>query len=94
MARAERAASFIQQFMPQTAPGSLSLQEAYDLAAYINSHPRPDSPNKENDWPKGGAPYDVPYATQGHEAFHPPELITRKSPETAVVPAPVSVRAK
>jgi thiosulfate dehydrogenase len=72
MARAERAASFISHNMPQTAPGSLTPQNAFDLAAYINSHPRPDSPQKENDWPTGGAPRDVPYATKGHAAFNPP----------------------
>jgi thiosulfate dehydrogenase len=72
MARQERAASFISHNMPQTLPGSLTPQNAFDLAAYINSHPRPDSPQKENDWPTGGAPRDVPYATKGHAAFHPP----------------------
>jgi thiosulfate dehydrogenase len=72
MARVERAASFIQHNMPQTAPGSLTAQNAFDLAAYIDSHPRPDSPQKEFDWPLGGAPKDVPYATKGHTAFNPP----------------------
>lgn len=91
MAREERAASFIQQFMPQTAPGSLSLQEAYDLSAFINSHPRPDSPMKEKDWPTGGAPADVPYDTEGHKAYNPPPLLERKNPDTAVVPPPKSV---
>ncbi len=72
MARQERAASFIWHNMPQTAPGSLRPQDAFDLAAYINSHPRPDSPEKEKDWPTGGAPRDVPYATKGHVASNPP----------------------
>ena len=88
MAREERAAAFIQRFMPQNAPGTLTDQEAYDLAAFVNSHPRPDSPNKENDWPEGGAPYDVPYATKGHEAYKPPPLLARAKPELAVVPKP------
>ena len=91
MAREERAASFIQQFMPQTAPGSLTLAEAFDLSAYINSHGRPDSPMKEKDWPTGGAPADVPYDTAGHAAFKPPPVLERKSHETAVVPPPASV---
>jgi thiosulfate dehydrogenase len=78
MARRERAASFIWHNMPQSAPGSLTPQNAYDLAAYINSHPRPDSPGKENDWPSGGAPKDVPYATKGHVASNPPaQLLPR-----------------
>lgn len=93
MAREERAASFIRQFMPQTAPASLTPQEAFDLSAFINSHPRPDSPLKERDWPTGGAPKDVPYDTEGHTAYKPPAVLERKSPETAVVPPPVSVRS-
>ncbi|MFM2245735.1 MAG: hypothetical protein RL071_1809 [Pseudomonadota bacterium] len=94
MSRHERAASFIKLFMPQTAPGTLTDQEAYDLAAFINSHPRPDSPNKENDWPAGGAPYDVPYATKGHEAYRPPAtLLPRAQPEQSQVLRPVSVQA-
>jgi thiosulfate dehydrogenase len=95
MSREERAASFIRQFMPQTAPGTLTEQEAFDLSAYINAHPRPDSPNKENDWPTGGADYDVPYATHGHEAYRPPaSLIPRANPDRAVVPPPPSVRGQ
>jgi thiosulfate dehydrogenase len=90
MTREERAASFIYHNMPQTAPGSLTPQEAFDLAAYINSHPRPDSPGKELDWPMGGAPKDVPYATQGHEAYRPPPLLTRATPDRALVPNPPS----
>lgn len=89
MAREERAASFIWHNMPQTKPGSLSPQEAFDLAAFINSHPRPDSPGKELDWPMGGAPKDVPYNTNGHEAHRPPaSLVTRANPQGALVPNP------
>jgi thiosulfate dehydrogenase len=88
MTREERAASFIQQFMPQTAPGSLTAQEAYDLAAYINSQPRRDSPGKENDWPSGGAPWDVPYDTQGHVAHRPAPVLPRPDPERSIVPPP------
>jgi thiosulfate dehydrogenase len=79
MARLERAASFIWHNMPQTAPGSLTRQDAFDLSAYINSHPRPDSPGKESDWPAGGAPPDVPYATHGHQPFHPPPRLFPRS---------------
>jgi thiosulfate dehydrogenase len=88
MARLERAASFIMHNMPQTAPGSLTAQEAFDLSAFINSHPRPDSPGKEGDWPMGGAPADVPYDTKGHKAFQPPPTITRANPKGALVPNP------
>lgn len=92
MAREERAASFIWHNMPQSAPGTLQPQEAFDLAAYVDSHPRPDSPGKEGDWPAGGAPTDVPYATHGHEAHRPPaSLIPRASTPSALVPNPPSV---
>lgn len=92
MARLERAASFIQHNMPFGQGGTLSWQDAFDLSAYINSHPRPDSPGKEGDWPLGGAPADVPYATQGHQAFNPPaSLVPRKDPALALVPAPAPV---
>ncbi len=93
MAREERAATFIRQFMPQTAPGSLSPQEAFDLSAFINSHPRPDSPEKEKDWPSGGTPYDVPYDTSDHKAFKPPPVLARAKPESAVVPPPPPLRS-
>jgi thiosulfate dehydrogenase len=88
MTRLERAASFIRHNMPQTAPGTLTAQEAFDLSAYINSHARPDSPGKELDWPMGGAPADVPYDTKGHKAFNPPPLIKRSNPRGALVPNP------
>ena len=89
MAREERAASFIWHNMPQTAPGSLTPQQAFDLAAYINGHPRPDSPGKEQDWPMGGAPKDVPYKTNGHDAHRPPaSLVQRGNPQGALVPNP------
>ena len=94
MAREERAATFIRHFMPQNKPGSLTDQQAYDVAAYINAQPRPDSPGKENDWPAGGAASDVPYDTRGHTAYRPPaKLLPRRNPGGAVVPRPVSVRA-
>ena len=61
MARVQTAAAFIKVAMPQTAPGTLTDQEAYDLSAYINSRPRPDFPGKELDWPNGDPPPDVAY---------------------------------
>jgi thiosulfate dehydrogenase len=89
MAREERAASFIRHFMPQNNRGSLSDQQAFDVAAYINSRPRPDSPAKGKDWPLGGAPADVPYDVTGHKAFRPPvSLIPRGDSAASVVPAP------
>jgi thiosulfate dehydrogenase len=92
MARVERAASFIRRNMPFDRPGTLSDQQAYDVAAYVTSMTRPDLPGKENDWASGGAPADVPYDTRNHKAFHPPKVLPRAgNPGAAVVTAPVSV---
>jgi len=92
MARQERAASFIRHNMPFDRPGTLTDQQAYDIAAYVTSMPRPDSPGKENDWPNGGAPADVPYDTKGHKAFRPPKVLPRVgSASAAIVAAPASV---
>jgi thiosulfate dehydrogenase len=90
MARVERAASFIRHNMPFDKPGTLTDQQAFDLAAYVNSHARPDSPGKELDWPKGGAPADVPYATNGHRPSVLVPVLPRRSAEGTIVPAPVA----
>jgi thiosulfate dehydrogenase len=63
MARLRTAASFIRYNMPYDLPGTLSDQEAFDVAAYVNSHSRPDLAGKENDWPNGDAPPDAAYPT-------------------------------
>ena len=94
MTREERAASFIRHNMPQSAPGTLSAQEAFDLAAFINSHARVDSPGKESDWPMGGAPKDVPYNTKGHTAYRPPQLLPRPNVKGALVPQPPVIGRK
>ena len=88
MARQERAASFVRHNMPFDKPGTLTDREAYDVAAYITSKPRPDMPNKAHDWPFGGAPADVPYDTKGHRAFLPPPLLPRANAASGVVPPP------
>jgi len=61
MARVSVAAAFIKANMPRTWGWSLSDDDAYDVAAYINAQSRPDFPGKTNDWPKGGKPSDAPY---------------------------------
>ncbi len=61
MARVGLAASFIKANMPLGQGGTLTDEEAYDVAAYINSQPRPDFAGKAGDWPKGGKPADSPY---------------------------------
>ena len=91
MARVERAASFIRHNMPFDHPGSLTDQQSYDIAAYVTAMTRPDLPGKENDWPSGGAPADVPYDTKGKKSAHPVKPIPRLNAAGAVVTAPVSV---
>jgi thiosulfate dehydrogenase len=91
MARQTKAASFIWHNMPFGAGRTLTEQEAWDLAAFITSKPRPDSPGKENDWPVGGTPGDVPYATKGHAAYLPPPVISRRNPAGAIVPKPAPI---
>jgi thiosulfate dehydrogenase len=61
MARIRTAAAFVHQLMPRDKPRTLTPQEAFDVATYIDSRPRPDYPGKERDWPNGGAPPDVAY---------------------------------
>jgi len=61
MARIGIAASFIKSNMPRGWGWSVSDDEAFDVAAYVNSQPRPDFPDKVHDWPNGGKPADSPY---------------------------------
>ncbi|KUG10691.1 cytochrome C (plasmid) [Elizabethkingia miricola] len=65
MARLLTAAKFIKGNMPfgvtHDAP-LLSDEQAYDVAAYINSHSRPEKVNKELDYPnRSKKPKDCPY---------------------------------
>jgi Cytochrome c len=92
MARVGRAAAFIRRNMPFDKPGTLTDQQAFDLAAYINTHARPDLAGKSLDWPGGNAPADVPYATRGHTPKHVVPVIARTGVTTAPVPPPGSVR--
>ena len=61
MARVGVAASFIKANMPRGWGWTVTDDEAFDVAAYVNSQPRPDFPDKVHDWPKGGKPADAPY---------------------------------
>ena len=64
MARVRTAAAFIKVAMPYDNPGSVTPQEAFDLAKVINSRPRPDFARKAEDWPNGDPPPDVAYRTK------------------------------
>ena len=61
MARIDTAAAFVRAKMPLGQGGTLSEQEAYDVAAYVIHQPRPDFAGKNLDWAKGGKPADARY---------------------------------
>ena len=63
MSRVRTAAAFISENMPFDQPGTLTDQQAIDAAAFVNTQPRPDFPDKIHDWPNGDAPPDVAYPT-------------------------------
>jgi thiosulfate dehydrogenase len=66
MTRVRTAAEFIRRNMPFDQPGTMTDQQAFDVAAFVNGHPRPDYRGKENDWPNGDPPADVAYPTRSH----------------------------
>ena len=57
-------AGFIRYAMPYSDPGSLSDEEAQQIAAYIDSRDRPVFQNKQSDWPNGDVPSDAVYYPQ------------------------------
>jgi thiosulfate dehydrogenase len=59
MARHYTAAAFIRRNMPLGKGGTLSAQEAVDVAFYVTHQPRPDFPARIHDWPAGGRPKDA-----------------------------------
>lgn len=61
MARLHTAAGFVKHNMPLGQGGSLSDDEAWDVAAYFTIQDRPDFKKKINDWLKGGKPSDARY---------------------------------
>ena len=61
MARLDTAAAFVRAKMPLGQGGTLTDQEAYDVAAYFTREPRPDFAGKARDWPRGGKPADARY---------------------------------
>ena len=63
MARVRVAAAFIHRHMPFDRLIAPTQQQAFDVAAFVTSRPRPGFPGKELDWPKGDPPPDVAYAT-------------------------------
>ena len=64
MARLRTFASFVRDNMPNDRAVVLNDQQAYDVAAYVVSQPRPDFARKALDWPNGDPPEDVAYPTR------------------------------
>ena len=61
MARISTAASFVYALMPIDRAQRLTAQQAFDVATYVNTRPRPDFPGKVHDWPRGQKPADADY---------------------------------
>ncbi len=61
MARLDTAAAYVRWNMPLNQGGTLTDQEAYDVAAWFTPQPRPDFARKSEDWPAGGRPRDARY---------------------------------
>lgn len=61
MARQRTAAGFIKHNMPLGQGGTLTDDEAWDIAAYVIHQDRPDFAKKAGDWPQGHKPKDARY---------------------------------
>lgn len=59
MARRFTAAAFVKHNMPLGQGGTLTAQEAMDVAAFFTEQPRPDYAARAKDWPKGDRPKDA-----------------------------------
>jgi thiosulfate dehydrogenase len=61
MSRVYTLAGYLRYAMPLTAPGTLTDEEAQQIAAYVNSQERPVYPGKAKDYPDGAVPVDAVY---------------------------------
>lgn len=77
MSRQWTIAKFVRHNMPADRPGSLTDQQAADVAAYVVEQPRQDYPGKELDWPQGNPPADAAYATDAARALGKPQPVPR-----------------
>lgn len=59
MAQTRRAAAFVRFNMPRGQEGTLTDQQALDVAAFISQQSRPVFAGKAADWPHGGRPEDA-----------------------------------
>ena len=61
MARLNNAAAFVKHNMPLGQGDTLTDQEAFDVAEYFITQPRPNFAAAAKDWPKGDKPKDARY---------------------------------
>lgn len=61
MSRISVLAAFAHQLMPVDNPRTLTVQQSYDVAAYVNTRPRPEFAGRAKDFPRGGTPDDLGY---------------------------------
>lgn len=73
MARINTAAAFIHSMMPLDRVVQLTRQQAFDVATYINTRPRPDFAAKSRDWPRGGKPPGADYHVLPIPTTNPPK---------------------
>lgn len=58
LARMSVMTNFVRNYLPENEPGSLSDQEAADVAGYILSKDRPGWEDDDSEWPDNGKPAD------------------------------------
>ena len=93
MARQGKAASFIWHNMPYGAGKTSDAARGVRRRGVHHFTSRdPIRQAKEADWPAGGTPGDVPYATKGHAAYQPPPLLPRANARDAIVPSPAPAK--
>ncbi|MEI2720560.1 MAG: c-type cytochrome [Gemmatimonadales bacterium] len=71
MARLRTLAAFAKHNMPFDRAGTLSDQDAQDVATFITTKPRPPFAASIDDWPRGDAPPDVAYPTKATKTRSP-----------------------
>jgi thiosulfate dehydrogenase len=63
-ARVYTLAGYIHETMPLSPPGRLTYEEAQQIAAFVDSQPRPVYAGKAQDYPDGNVPVDAVYYPQ------------------------------
>jgi thiosulfate dehydrogenase len=73
-------AGIVRYTMPYLNPGSLTDEEAQQVAAFINSKPRPKYPYKERDYVGSKVPVDAVYYRAAEPIGHQSSAIPRQPP--------------